>query len=298
MCSQPYTAAILRDALECEYKGSKEVHAAVGTSLNPPLLPSVPSYSIVGSGYESSPCTRVDSVATTLTAMLYSVKKIKVFIHLMSDRGPTLEDVAMVSRGVVPGSITIASMMYRHRDGEMRHWVTHLGGLEEIGECKFLSICMALQRATRCMVFYWSAESMGYSNILNQSSDTLWARMMTTGGEVERSLESTFDMRCDPSSGLRYMPAFHTNNNADGVVAMGRGGTGSIRGVDLRVGALALCRPVTYRVYSSRSPSGRCFCCQYIVNVHQEIHRGDKPRKEVWSTVELTEKFHQNTTGD
>ena len=97
------------------------------------------------------------------------------------------------------------------------------------------------------------------------------------------------------SSGASAVPCFYSEVGARNMAIIGKGGNSKATWSDLEVEMSAPCDAVIQRVYCSKAPTGRCFCCQYIVNLHEEIHSGRKHTEEETSKVKLCKKFQQNT---
>lgn len=61
------------------------------------------------------------------------------------------------------------------------------------------------------------------------------------------------------------------------------------------VDAVALSTLPVRRVHAAISSSGRCFCCQYLVNLHRALHSPGGKLREERIRIELEPRFWQNT---
>lgn len=95
-------------------------------------------------------------------------------------------------------------------------------------------------------------------------------------------------------AGGRLVPFFNTSLISPRVVVCGQGFDAGNRGGDPEVDAIALSALPLRRVHTAVSSSGRCFCCQYIVNLHRALHRPEAKSNGERLELELEPRFWQN----
>lgn len=302
MCEDPLTKVTVEIASKCKYTGGKHTHAAAGTSLFPVNLPSAPEFGLMNVARYNEPCRMGNSMTSTLIAVLHSVKKLGSYIHLIKGKDIDPFRVMRVCKAVAPSRVCLVLSI---TEGAGPHEPSHTlystatqeGKL--VSEEKALSVLLSVQRASSSMVFYWSEASLGYSVVLNQSPGAMWTVYMP-GESCEKDAYTKIRMvQADSRCVTRVLPCFYGGSGTTQMMVMGRGGTDEVSWRDLEVGMAALCEPVIDRTYCSSTPTGRCFCCQYMVNLHEEVHTGGRPVKEKASKLRLCDKFWQKTkTGD
>jgi hypothetical protein len=295
MCESPLLRGALQVASECSYKRGEATHAASGTSLSGVKLPYASRFSLVGTGCDNEPCKRGDSTVCTLAAVLHSVKKTGVYIHLMEESEGS-PDVVMEVTESMTSRFCVVVVFHSAASIVGTSCVVHTGSMEtglEIQEEEVLSMLTRLQSASSSTVFYWSPRSLGYSSVLSQSPESSWIAYMSSNlreGDVHKGMQMIY-----ASPGLKAFPCFYRDTKRGEMAVVGKGGSCRTAWNDLEVEMSALCDTVAQRVYCSSAPTGRCFCCQYIINLHEQIHSGHKGGAEETFKVRLCKKFQQNT---
>lgn len=297
MCREPVLRDMVSLAGRCRYGETGATHAAVGTSLCPVTLPLVSSSGLMGAGGSNTPCTGGDSATCTLTAVLHSVKKPGVFIHLTEGGAEHAGFILNISKGVRPGRLCVVVDMPPGRaEGEPDFTVFSSGleGASGMREREVLAMLLRLQSASPSVIFYWSPRLLGYSVVLNQCLDSTWIVYVSNRSETDSAHRSMQAVQTSSPADLRVLPCFYSSALGGEMIVVGAGGTHGLRWNDLEVEMSALCEPVVQRVYCARAPTSRCFCCQYMLNLHNEIHGGGEALQESTCKVRLHKKFWQN----
>lgn len=298
MCSVEKISRLIERAAGCKYEGGCHTHAAAGTSMHPLSLPSAPEHGLMSSGVHNYPCTRNESMESTLMALLHSVKNLGSFIHIVKEGDADVMALMSVSRAVVGDKACMVFEVHGDRDdGSSSHrlYTETTGVYTSVTEDEALETLLRVQRASRAMVFYWSAAVLGYSVVLNQPSTAMWAVHARLPLPGERKQKVMHMLHTGSRSVTRVLPCFYPKPRDEAMMIMGQGGSSRVLWDDLEVGMEALCDPVVQRIYCSRAPSGRCYCCQYMVNLHQEIHSGNDIIEEEPVKLRLSKKFWQKT---
>lgn len=282
----------------CKYEGGQYTHAAAGTSMCPLSLPSVPESGLMSSGLHNTPCIRNDSIASTLVAILHSVKKLGAFVHIVREGEVNVQCLIDISRTAVGSKVCMAVEVSKEQEGGSPMHKLHTSVNDEpmeMSEEKALCTILKLQRASSTMVLYWSETLLGYSVVLNQSPSVMWAVYTSRSRAQDESSGGMQALQMSLGCVTRVLPCFYQGQEGYSMVVMGQGGTDRVPWDDLEVDMAALCDPVVQRIYCSRMPSGRCYCCQYMLNLHQEVHSEGKPLIESSTKLRLSKKFWQNT---
>jgi len=280
------------------YEGGRATHAAACTSLSPVSLPSALESGLAGSECFNEPCTRGDSTVCTLVAVLYSVRRLGAVIHLTAVGGMDPATLMNISKAVSPEKTCIVLSLVEHEDDPVATYEIYTSagsGPVEVREERAISTLLSIQRASSSVVFYWSDIVLGYSAVLNQSPGAMWAIHVSSENPSTSEHRVSRVIRTDLSSARRVLPCFYRRSGGEEMIVMGRGGMGRISWDDLWVGMAALCESTVRRIYCSGTPNGRCFCCQYVVNLHEEVHSERTIPAEGTIKLRLSRKFWQNT---
>lgn len=299
VCSADITKRMVETATACEYKGGSSTHAAVGTSMHPLRLPSVSESGLMSSGLRNIPCMRSDSIATTFAAILHSVKNLGSFVHLVRQGDIDPRDLIEVSNAVLGERVCLVAEIREGENGTSPLHRLHtnvLGEAAEMTEEKMLRVFLQTQAASSSAVFYWSESVLSYSVVLNQLPSTVWAVYSKGSARRDDGHVKMQTLQINSKSKVRVLPFFYPLPQTNPMMVMGQGGADRVSWNDLEVDMAALCDPVVQRVYCSRMPSARCYCCQYLVNLHREVHADDGCPAERLSRLRLSKKFWQNVS--
>lgn len=299
LCSDPVLADSISRAEGCRFRGNQDSYAALETHLNPVSLPSTPETSFMGSSFDRAPCVIGDSIICTVLAVCNSLKDIGLFVHVVDEGYTGAQDLVEVTERSSDGrACVVLSISYPTADGVRAYTLYSSTSPEGVvmREDAAMGMVTSLQRASRNIVWYWSAELLGYSCVLNNCAESMWALNFTPVC-VNRD---TTDFKPMVPSGerknLRVLPFFYCSAESPSMVVMGSGGASMSCGDDLAVELTALSRTIVDRAYCSTTSSGKCFCCQYICNIHSERH-SRRHGSRLTLKLKLTEQFWQKTKG-
>lgn len=100
----------------------------------------------------------------------------------------------------------------------------------------------------------------------------MWIARISRGlssRDVQSSLPLARSVSCPIE---RVVPSFYSGVDEGEMMIMGQGGSNAASWGDLEVEMSARCEPLIQRVYYSSASTGRCFYCQYIVNLHEKVY--------------------------
>lgn len=144
----------------------------------------------------------------------------------------------------------------------------HTAGISRVREDSALRIATALRDAGSSIIWYWSEPVFGYSTILN-GSNSMWVY------SVPSNLDTSTPVYL-PRPGTRgydrtrVMPLMHSQDG-ECVLLIGTDMCEMQSWADHKVDVLALSNTVRQRLLFSASVSGRCYCCQMVCNIHNNI---------------------------
>jgi hypothetical protein len=145
------------------------------------------------------------------------------------------------------------------------------------------------------LYWYWSSDATGYTSIFNQEPSSVWFLTLPSSEEKDEStpLYGTSIRLGRERTTTKLMPFFYTNPAAPTSLLISQGVNTSVQGDDQKVEIAALCETTICRVYQSKASTGRCFCCQYIVNLHDKISGKSTPEEQLFQKLKLEKKFQQ-----
>ena len=299
-CSLCSGGAIRRSLLSaecCESKGVPGQYAALETYLQPLSAPSVIPGCFMSSATDETICHRGDSVACTIAVLCQSVKNLGYVAHVVKDGEadvPELLRATEASRGTSEYIVlSVSSTPVPEPTCTLYSSLVPAG--QVITEDQAMKTMLSLKSASMGLVWYWSADLLGYSYILNSDSTSMWALTVEPSEQESRIRAVSVTLPSSLQSSLRVMPFFYCSAGKPSVVVMGTGSVGGLREGDLAVELSALSAAPINRLYSSVTSTGRCFCCEYMTRLHSKVHLGSSRVAEATQKLQLSKQFWQVT---
>jgi len=298
ICNSELLSLEMKLAAQCEYPGSEATHAAASTCLDPISLPTVSKFDLMWSGEPNVPCLRGNSTLSTLVSFLYSVRRLGVFIHFIEETSLPAQTIQHINECVCPNkTIVVVKTSLSGCTNSPTHTVYHRSTPSGtvMRESKVLSMVISLQKASDSIVVHWSRQSVGYSTVLSQSAQSMWAMLISDEDNPNASSRCVPTLCFDSKALVRMLPFFYEEGCNASSLVMGRCGKDTLVIGDLVVDMKAQCESMVQRVYRSSTITGRCLCCQYLTSLHEEIHSGKGQTFDCLTRVELHKQFWQKT---
>lgn len=298
--SGPWKA--LDKARVCRVNGGDGSYAASQSLLDSMVLPTVTTDSVMYTGVEERNSCTVDndSVCATVMSVVHSNKELSLVVHIVDSNGPMPSTLIEATEAVSP-SITCSVLSIgnpRMQDGVHTvklHTRCNVEGAE-MPEDRAIFYIRSVLRVCESLFWYWTLDSIGYTVLFNQGSRSRWVVTLFPGTRSDSPLCGIDPRPAAGPEAVKVLPFFYTSSASPTVAVIGRGFSAAMCGDDLKVELLALSRLSINRVYRSRSSTGRCFCCQYIVNLYNKLH-GAEVRKEGGNiSLGLEKSFRQRMT--
>lgn len=282
----------------CKFEGGLDQYAALETHLLQPSLPSAPASSFMGSAVDRKSCKAGSSMVCTVAAVCYSLRNLGHVVHIV--QGEQVDIVELIETTVASSGgreCVVVSVSAGTAGASIQHTIYSSLVLEgrAVTEDLAMKTVLSLQSTSRGLVWYWSAGLLGYSYILNSDESSMWA---LSSGSLEYTQELCTSKVTLPSSAkqnFRVLPFFYCDSEPLSFVVMGTGGVSGFCRDDLTVEAAALSRLLANRAYSSVASTGRCFCCEYMTNLHAEFHKKGRNNTTETHRLKLSRQFWQIT---
>lgn len=295
MCECEDVRKCIRAAEVCNFPYSKTSHAASETVLNPPTLPCTDFGGMMGAMRgQSSKCeSGNDELVATLLATCYSLRSADCLVHIVDSENHDAELILSVSVSVLELCPVLVLSVRDMKDGKQEMIVrtsSNPAGFTCTESLALMSI-RAFIAGGKPVLWYWSPDVLGYASIMSQSPDSSW--VYTLPNDTKKG-SLTYGICVEGGGYTKLMPFFYTRMEDPTVLLFNTGFNTKIYSDDLKVDAVALSRPVVSRVYMSRSSENRCFCCQYIWNVHSMIRGSEALQTKESVSLRLSRKFRQS----
>lgn len=157
ICSTPLLRDVVKNASLCVYEGGKGAHAARGTSLIPVELPASSESCLMGSRRNNTPCGRENALIYTLIALLHSIKKLGIIIHLLKAEDIDPRIIIQTCEGMDLGKVYVILEVPQCTQAEREECVVYTTSTLEgisLPEPVALSIILRLQSSSPSAVFY------------------------------------------------------------------------------------------------------------------------------------------------
>lgn len=281
---------------DCVYKVTHDVHAASNVTLDELILPTATTADPMGANSQSQACPVGNPLSETLKALLYKTADFSCVVHVMESRDPYLEDVEKCVAEVTPQKNVVVVLLPGSDSShctvrvlEDEHWES-----AELDENSTVSLIKTLQSAARTLVFYWSPRSAAYSAVLGQCVSSSWVCYVQGVHRYPDELLRAKVLCLDPRRLVKAAPLFYLPNGPVSMFVMGAGAGDCVSWDDLKVELEAQCRLITQRVHRSVASTGRCFCCQYSLNLARKLSQPQELEVLRPLKVLLAPKFHQD----
>jgi hypothetical protein len=297
LCLNPSLSETLLKAEACVYRGGHAPYAALETHLHPVSIPSVTQNSFMGSATDVSPCCACDSVASTILAVCNSVKKLNYMVHIVRSGELEPRELAEMTSCCMGGKECVVLSVPRVDESGAPFLLSSSSAAEDVrvSEDSAMRLLLRMTSAFDGVIWYWSADLLGYSYILNVDEKSMWMASVRSPDHGRSSENQKMVMPSSEKHTIRVLPFFYSSKSSPVAVVMGTGGTTGVCKADLAVEMYALSRSVVDRAYSSTTSTGRCFCCQYLDNIHSTFHSSVATSSNVTHRLTLSKQFRQRT---
>jgi hypothetical protein len=172
-------------------------------------------------------------------------------------------------------------------------YVSSAGRYRKMDEADVMRMVSRVSATCETLIWYWTLDALGYGAIFNQGDTVRWAITLFPDAQMHSPLCGVEPDPTGTNHPIRVLPFFYTSHRSPTVAVMGKGFSTTMRGDDLKVELLALSRLAISRVYGSRASTGRCFCCQYMINLHKQYHLEESSNRDKRLTLRLERGFQQ-----
>lgn len=299
MCAVAATKEMLERADTCKVHGCTDSYAASQSLLDNMILPSVTTDSMMYTSDEPAErCSAgCDEVRSTILSVVGSRKNTRLVVHIVDVHGPdpyTLMSTTESASGSISCVVvSVGDLRMRQDQQDMDVYVSSSGEHRRMNEPDIMRMISRVSGTCETLIWYWTLDALGYGAILNQGETVHWAITLFPDVQLHSPLCGVEPNPSGTSHPIRVLPFFYTSHRSPTVAVMGRGFSTAMRGDDLKVELLALSRLAISRVYGSRASTGRCFCCQYIVNLHNKYHQEEPDSQDRKLTLRLEKGFQQ-----
>lgn len=303
MCTDGVVREILERAGSCKVHGCADSYAASQSLLDNMILPSVTTDSMMYTSSEpAEKCTMgCDEVCSTVVSIVGSRANTGLVVHVVDRHGP---DPHMLVQITEASRKSVTCVVVSMGDPRMQPGAQEVGvytasaqGQVKMSEADAIRMVSAIARASETLIWYWTLDALGYAAVFNQGSTVHWAITLFPGTQLHTPL---CGVEPDPNKSghpMRVLPFFYTSHSSPTIAVTGKGFNATTHGDDLKVELLALSRLAAGRVYGSRASTGRCFCCQYIINLHERSHSEVVHQGHKRLTLRLEKGFQQRMKG-
>lgn len=299
MCEHELTRSVVGAAERCRCRVNSFSYAASQSMLDNMILPTVgmdsPVYSIPASNGVCSEGR--DEICSTVMAIVSSMSDLRLIVHIVDSHGPhphVLMDVTESSSS--PATCMVMSVGNPRAGGSPEgvslYAKSNTDG-KQMSESSAIQAISSISKVCNTLFWYWTLDATGYTAVFNQQQGTRWVITLFPDAQPNAPLCGVTPGESSNGSLVRVLPFMYTSHESPTVAVMGEGFSGGICGDDLKVELMALSQLAISRVYRSRASTGRCFCCQYIVNAHGRLHTDAKAKETDRKTLRLEKKFQQ-----
>lgn len=262
------------------------------------VLPAVTTDSMMCSRAEEKEKCEVggDEICSTILSVLHSSSRVGLVVHIVDSHGPSPEVLIRSTKAAGSPTCVVLSMGNpRIRNGANNislHTDDNPEGVE-MDEGRAIHTIVSIKRACDCLVWYWTLDGLGYATVFNQDDNVRWVVTLFPDTQPDTPLYGIGPHGSSTSNTIRVLPFFYTTPSSPTIAVMGRGFSTHMCGDDLKVELLALSRLSINRVYRSRASTGRCFCCQYLINIHDKLHVHEGHKENHSISLRLEPSFRQ-----
>lgn len=282
-------------AKNCIYEGSPEGYAATEPILSQMILPMSRHGSVMysGSGRDQMCTSGTDSVSSTIEVISHSLKTVSVFVHITDSFGPPPPLLLSSTHAHAEAPLVMCILIDNESgDGESVSVTTSVQPAPALTNMYVASeILHSLSSSLNMALWYWTSPKNPNCTMLSVGSPSVCVQtcgpLGFEGSHVFAPLVSRGEQK------ITVMPMFYTDRGKQTIVAVFNGPPDRFRHIDLGVDYQARSRAVIDRVYDTSCSSGRCFCCQYMINLHRRT-QGRLPERVGAQRLELSQMFIQN----
>lgn len=292
---------MLEQASDCKYNGANDSFAASQSMLDNLILPCVPLHSPALCQTANVPCCNagVSELYATVVSVVQSKPEVQFVVHITDIHGP--DPNTLLSLTEACGSyiscvfVCMGATEAREETSAVTVRIHSNGESVDMMEADAIRLILETSKCCDSMMWYWTPESLGYSVIFNQELRTTWVVVLPPG--VTKSAP-VYGVDVEGKGGVtsQVMPFFYTSLEHPTSAVMGKGFVPGVHRDDLAVELATLSKLPLSRVYSSKSSAGRCFCCQYLVNLHSRMHAKSSDTEHERIVLQLTPEFQQRTS--
>jgi len=260
-------------------------YAAVESMLSSAAVPSVTRGSMKPcSGGTVKKCLQeMDDLIPTIMVLLEPYKLSTMIVHVVEDSSPSPPELCAVSKAMLPQALCVVASVERGDKGIVLY-TEH--DISTVHASKALEILGSMSSVENSVTWYWSPKTLNYSSLFQRGTLGAW---MYTLRERHDEAHPLYESK---EGCTRVVPFFYTGVDRPTCVVVNKGVPTMVPGDDLSVELMALSRLPIHRVHRTGVSSGRCFCCQYLINLHSRAS-GEARQGEAVQTVRLEKEFFQ-----
>lgn len=294
-CNADTSPGLYSAAEKCSYEGSPEGYAATEPILSQMMLPVSRHGSVMysGSGRNQMCSSGMDSVSSTIEAVSHSLKTTNVFVHVTDSLGPPPSLLLSSTHVHASAPLVICILIDNESgDGESVLLATSAQPTPASTNMYVISeILHSLSSSFSVALWYWTSPKNPNCTMLSVGRPSTCIQtcgpLGFEGAYVFGPLANKGEQK------MTIMPMFYSDRDKQTVVVIFDGPPDRFSRIDLGVDYQARSRTIIDRVYDTSSSNGRCFCCQYMVNLRRRV-QGRVSEGVGEQRLHLTQMFIQN----
>jgi hypothetical protein len=229
--------------------------------------------------------SEIDEIASTVMVVLESRKFSKAVVHIVENSVPSPHVLHAISSFVLPAAICLV-VSTSSVDGSFRLYTDASSRGVSVPEGRALEVAKAVLNSKDSTSWYWSLRVLSYSPYLQSEDSGAWLYTIDTTSNTAYPLYES------SSNGEIIIPFLYTSSSTPSIVVVNTGVPTMMSCNDLKVEMTALSKLPIYRVHRTGVSTGRCFCCQYLLQAYKRLTDTEQG-PQIFCPVKLSKEFFQ-----